>query len=72
MLDNEFERNLVRVDALEAVVRELINVLTPEQLAEFRKNTKQVWEMAEKSCLPELKGVITNTKKQAFKLSSLD
>ncbi|SUH15987.1 Uncharacterised protein [Salmonella enterica subsp. enterica] len=42
------KRSLDRTDALESVVRELISVLTPEQLSAFQSNTKKRWELAEK------------------------
>lgn len=43
------KRSLDRTDALESVVRELISVLTPEQLSAFQSNTKKRWELAEKN-----------------------
>lgn len=71
-MDIEFvKRSLDRTDALESVVRELINVLTPEQLSRFQQSTKQSWELAEKSAPTEALETISRTKTHAFKLSGI-
>lgn len=65
------KRSLARTDALESVVKELINVLTPEQLSAFQNNTKAAWELAEKKAPPEIAETISRTKTLALKLSGI-
>lgn len=65
------KRSLDRTDALESVVRELISVLTPEQLSAFQSNTKKRWGLAEKNAPSELADTISRTKALALKLSGI-
>ncbi|EJF31685.1 MULTISPECIES: hypothetical protein [Enterobacteriaceae] len=65
------QRNIDRVDALDSVVRQLIKVLTPEQLEKFRFNTKALWHSAEAASTPETSETIQRTKIHAFKISGI-
>ncbi|SQC34796.1 MULTISPECIES: hypothetical protein [Enterobacteriaceae] len=65
------QRYLDRVDAIEAVVRQLIDVLTPEQLSLFQDKTIREWTATEKVSPPELLETIRRTKGYAYKLSGL-
>lgn len=65
------QRTLTRIDALQAVVRELIGVLTPEQLEKFHKSTKETWAAAEQGIPDSLRETIGNTKREVYKLSGL-
>lgn len=66
-----FQRNLDRVDAIEAVIRQLIGVLTPEQLSVFHDKTIREWSATEKASPPEILETIRRTKGYAYKLSGL-
>ncbi len=71
-MDKEIiQNNIDRIDALESVVRQLIAVLTPEQLQKFRFNTGALWHKAEKASPPETSETIQRTKKHAFKISGM-
>lgn len=65
------QRTITRIDALQAVVRELIGVMTPEQLEKFHKNTQATWAAAEQNIPASLRETISNTKREAYKLSGL-
>ncbi|MFV9293927.1 hypothetical protein [Citrobacter amalonaticus] len=65
------KRSLDRTDALESVVRELISVLTPEQLSAFQTNIKNNWELVEKNAPAELSETISRTKALALKISGI-
>lgn len=65
------QRYLDRVDAIEAVVRQLIGVLTPEQLSLFQGKTISEWDATEKASPPELLETIRRTKGYAYNISGL-
>jgi len=72
IMDIEVVKKLLdRTDALESVVRQLISVLTPEQLAQFKHNTKLNWELADKHVPAEAAETLQRTKSYALKISGI-
>ncbi len=71
-MDIEVVKKLLdRTDALESVVRQLISVLTTEQLAQFQHSTKLNWELAEKHVPTDASETLQRTKSYALKISGI-
>lgn len=71
-MDIEVAKKLLdRTDAIESVVRQLISVLTPEQLALFQQSTKLNWELAEKHIPADAAETLRRTKNYALKISGI-
>lgn len=71
-MDIEVIKKIInRTDALESVVRQLISILTPEQLSEFHQNTKLNWEMAEKHAPADAVETLLRTKAYALRISGI-
>lgn len=71
-MDIEVSKKILdRTDALESVVRQLVSVLTPEQLVQFQQSTKQNWELAEQHVPSEAAETLQRTKTYAMKISGI-
>lgn len=75
MSDNimqEIMENLIyKVDALNSIVVQMQNVLTPEQLNKFQTNTIETWKLVEEKTPHEAIETVFKTKKFAFKYSGI-
>lgn len=75
MSDNiiqEIMENLIyKVDALNSIVVQMQNVLTPEQLNKFQTNTIETWKLVEEKTPHEAIETVLKTKKFAFKYSGI-
>ncbi|MFT1056745.1 hypothetical protein [Enterobacter hormaechei] len=75
MSDNimqEIMENLIyKVDALNSIVVQMQNVLTPEQLNKFQTNTIETWKLVEEKTPQEAIETVLKTKKFAFKYSGI-
>lgn len=75
MSDNimqEIMENLIyKVDALNSIVVQMQNVLTPEQLNKFQINTIETWKLVEEKTPHEAIETVLKTKKFAFKYSGI-
>ncbi|MBN4833114.1 hypothetical protein [Enterobacter hormaechei] len=75
MSDNimqEIMENLIyKVDALNSIVVQMQNVLTPEQLNKFQNNTIETWKLVEEKTPHEAIETVLKTKKFAFKYSGI-
>lgn len=75
MSDNimqEIMENLIyKVDALNSIVVQMQNVLTPEQLNKFQTNTIETWKLVEEKTPHEAIETVLKPKKFAFKYSGI-